>query len=68
METLLPTIGDRGENWNEQQAIANYLRTGKHLGRYKTVEESNKAAEKLHLEQELIYNDPEILRLLRRLR
>lgn len=39
-ETLLPTVSDRGELLTEVEAIQRFLRTGKHLGKFDSVEDA----------------------------
>jgi len=53
VETLLPRISPKGERWTEQQAIDNYKKTGQHLGKFRTIEDANRAAHKIHLQQEI---------------
>jgi hypothetical protein len=57
-EVLLPTISPEGENWSNQQAIQNYLTTGKHLGIFSTPEDATEYALKLHKDQEQMYQTP----------
>jgi hypothetical protein len=42
-EYVLPTVVD-GVQLSDDDAVENYRNTGEHMGKYKTVEESNKAA------------------------
>jgi len=49
-EVLIPTVVD-GRIVSEDEAITHYRRTGEHLGKFKTPEESTRYAERLH-EQE----------------
>jgi len=55
VEVLVPTVGDRGENFTADQAIKAYRQSGKHLGKFRSVEAANKYAEELHKQQEQIY-------------
>ena len=54
-ETLLPTVID-GKIVSEDEAIDYYYKTGKHLGRFDTVEEAEAYAEELHKQQDRYYN------------
>ena len=49
-EVLIPTVVN-GRIVSEDEAITHYRRTGEHLGKFKTPEESTRYAERLH-EQE----------------
>lgn len=51
-EVLIPTISPEGKVLSNEEAIKLYKETGQHLGKYKTVEESNYAAEEIHKQQE----------------
>lgn len=58
---LVPRIArdDRGNAYemSEQEAWDHYYDTGEYLGIFDTIEEANEYAEKLHLQQEAIYDD-----------
>lgn len=54
-EVLIPTVSDDGKLLTDKQAIDLYKKTGKHLGKFSNVESSNTYAEKLHLDQEKMY-------------
>jgi len=54
-EVLIPTVSPDGRILSDEQAIALYRRTGKHLGKFSSVEASNRYAEKLHKDQEKQY-------------
>ena len=60
-EVLLPSIGrDKDGNpvrLSEDDAIAQYKKDGKHLGKFKTPEEATEYAKKLHEDQEKIYSE-----------
>lgn len=47
-EVLIPTVSDDGRILTEKQAIDLYRRTGRHLGKFDSVEAANKYAQKLH--------------------
>lgn len=47
-EVLLPTVSDDGRIMTPQEAIQQYLSTGKHLGKFNSVDASNAFAQKLH--------------------
>lgn len=54
-EVVLPTISDDGKNLSNQEAIELYKKTGKHLGKFNSVDEANKFAEDLHTKQAEMY-------------
>jgi hypothetical protein len=56
-EILIPTISDDGKILTDQEAIEQYHKTGKHLGKFNSIEEANKYAEKLHQSQEQRYSE-----------
>ncbi len=49
-EVLIPTVVD-GKRLTKEQAIAQYRKTGQHLGIFKTPDEADAYAEALHNEQ-----------------
>lgn len=55
-EILIPTVSDDGRIMSDREAIDTYYKTGKFLGKFKTVAEANKYAESLHRSQEKIYS------------
>ena len=57
-EVLLPLVRDDGVIMTDDEAFDQYRRTGKHLGIFKTPEEANAYAKKLHEEQADMYAQP----------
>ena len=56
-ETLIPTVSDDGRVISDEDAIALFERTGKHLGIFSTPEAATAFAEALHDEQANEYKD-----------
>ncbi len=50
-EVLLPTISDDGRTLTEQEAVDTFIKTGKHLGKFKNPEEASTYAQRLHEQQ-----------------
>lgn len=50
-EVLLPTVSDDGKILTDKQAIDLYKATGRHLGKFSSVEAANQYAQQLHEEQ-----------------
>lgn len=56
-EVLLPTVSDDGRIMTDDEAIDQYRKTGRFLGKFSTVDEANSYADRLHQEQEQMYAD-----------
>lgn len=54
-EVLIPTVSQDGKILSDDDAIKAYFKTGKHLGKFNTVEEANKFAQALHEQQQRMY-------------
>ena len=54
-EILLPTVSDDGRIMSDEQAIAQYRKTGRHLGKFNSAAASDAYAQKLHQQQERLY-------------
>lgn len=50
-EILVPTVSDDGRILTNEEAIAEYDRTGKHLGVYETSDDATAAGHSIHLDQ-----------------
>lgn len=57
-EVLIPTVSEDGKILTDEQAIAQYRRTGKNLGVFDTPEAATAYAERLHQQQAQQYGDP----------
>lgn len=47
-EVLIPMVREDGKMMDAKEAISHYHKTGKHLGKFNSVEEANAAAERIH--------------------
>lgn len=56
-EVLIPQVSDDGKILTQQEAIDKFKQTGKHLGIFNSVEESNAYAQSLHNQQAQDYID-----------
>ncbi len=54
-EVLIPTVSDDGRIMSDDEAIATFFRTGKHLGIFGSPDEATAYAERLHGQQDLRY-------------
>jgi len=54
-EVLVPTVSDDGRIMSNDEAIANYFSTGRHLGLFDTPQRADAYAARLHDEQEKFY-------------
>ena len=55
-EILIPTVSNDGRILSPEEAIAEYDRTGQHLGKFATPEEATRYAEGLHNQQDQMYS------------
>lgn len=57
-EYLIPTVSDDGHVMQDQEAIDQFRRSGRHLGAFSSVDAANAYAENLHKDQERMYAGP----------
>ena len=55
-EYLLPTVSDEGRQLSDQEAIARFEETGRHLGAFKTAQDAAVYADKLDRQQKILYS------------
>lgn len=63
-EVLIPTVSNDGRILSDDDAIDNYFQTGQYLGKFKTVDEANNYAQRLHNEQDRYYHSNLLQKLL----
>lgn len=56
---LIPTIHDSGKIMSEKEAIDQYFKTSKHLGKFDSSETATSYAKQLHEDQEKMYVNPD---------
>lgn len=56
LEVLIPTISKFGQLLSDSEAIAEFVRTGEHLGKFSTSDAATAYAEQLHRQQEAFYS------------
>lgn len=54
-ETLIPTVSDDGKLLSNDEAVAQFKKTGKHLGKFETPDQASAYAKTLHEQQEQMY-------------
>jgi hypothetical protein len=55
-QVVIPTVSDDGKIMTSNEAIKRYLDSGKHLGKFRTVEEADAFAKQLHNDQAKLYS------------
>ncbi|MCI5588856.1 MAG: hypothetical protein MR384_13395 [Lachnospiraceae bacterium] len=55
-EVLVPTVSDDGRIMSNDEAIQQYYKTRRYLGKFDSIDEANAYAEQLHNQQEQIYS------------
>jgi hypothetical protein len=56
LETVIPTVSDDGKILSDADAMALFLSTGKHLGKFKDVPSATRYSKQLHRDQEKEYS------------
>jgi hypothetical protein len=54
-QVLIPRVSGDGRILSEDEAVAEFMRTGRNLGVYRTIAEANAAAERIHRDQADLY-------------
>lgn len=54
-EVLIPTVSDDGRIMTNDEAVETYRRSGRHLGKFDTPQNSDAYAQGLHQQQERMY-------------
>lgn len=54
-EVLIPTVSSDGKMLSDDDAVAEYIRTGQHLGKFERPEDASSYALKLHESQAKMY-------------
>lgn len=57
-EVLLPTVSEDGRIMSDDEAVAQYRKTGRYLGKFNTVKEADAYAERLHNDQAKTLESP----------
>lgn len=55
VEVLIPTVSDDGRMMDDDEAYQTFMKTGKHLGKFKTVEDAERYGQVLHEMQAKFY-------------
>lgn len=56
-QVLIPTVSDDGKVLSDEEAIEEYKKTGKHLGKFSSEEDATKYSKELHGTQALYYGE-----------
>lgn len=56
-QVLIPTVSDDGKVLSDEEAIEEYKKTGKHLGKFSSSEDATKYSKELHGTQALYYGE-----------